>query len=218
VRQVYVPIGGSHEQWEAHLYAAWHAYRENPTISRDELSRLFGRDVTTIRRWEKKRLSSVLRVRANFAQCPSWEAFHNIIPHHVIGYAAAVRFRGNIRRVVRHRWQLPNTYFSSLSQHYRRGQASKVRRAVNYSLELPADFKRGGLPRLYHDTPERLRRQARKNPELPPRYVWRGENRHGHGIFEPNQNGFPMTHAKERLKPLDEMEYFMLLDCKRRRD
>jgi hypothetical protein len=217
VRQVYVPIDGSLQQWEAHLYAAWHAYRENPTISRSELSCLFGRDVTTLRDWEKKRLAGVLRVRKNYAQCPDWETFYNLIPHHAIDYVAGVRFRGRIRRVVRYRWQVPNTYCSSLKQHHRRGQASKVRRRVNVSLDLPADFKRGGLPRLYHDTPERLRRQARRKPDLPARYVWRGENRHGHGIFEPNQSGFPLTYPDERLRPADELEYFMLLKLKVRR-
>jgi hypothetical protein len=217
VRQVYVPIEGSLQQWEAHLYAAWIAYRENPTISRSELSHLFGRDVTTIRHWEKKRLSGVLQVRKNYAQCPDWETFYNLIPHHATDYVAGVRFRGRIRRVVRYRWQVPNTYFSSLRQHYRRGQASKVRRRVNGSLDLPADVRRGGLPRLYHDTPERLRRQARRNPELPARYVWRGENRHRHGIFEPNQSGFPLTYPDERLRPRDELACFAQLRLKLRR-
>ena len=56
-REMYVLVDGSLEQWEATLYAAWLAYRNNPTISRSELSHLFGRDKTTLRHWEQARLA-----------------------------------------------------------------------------------------------------------------------------------------------------------------
>ncbi len=206
VRELYVPVGGSLEQWEAQLYAAWLNYRNNPTISRSQLSQLFGRDQTILRRWEQRRLAGQLTVRHNFAQCPDHEAFFEHIPHYATSYVAWVRWQGKPRKVARIRWQLPNTYLvNTIKEHHKKGQAAKVRRRVNIETEImPADERRGGWPRLYFDLAETLRQFVRKHPEAEARYVWRGENRAGQGILEINADGFPLTHALERVKPRDE--------------
>ena len=133
-REMYVPVAGSLEQWEAQLYAAWFAYRNNPTISRSELSHLFGRDKTTLRHWEQARLAGQLTVRHNYAQCPNVDEFFQHIPHYATSYTAWVRWKGAPRKIARIRWQLPNTYLvGAIKQHHKKGQASKVRRRVNRS-------------------------------------------------------------------------------------
>ncbi len=212
VRQVYVPVGGSLEQWEAQLYAAWLSYRNNPTISRSQLSKLFGRDQTILRRWEQRRLVGQLTVRHNFAQCPDHERFFEHIPHYATNYVAWVRWQGKPRRVARIRWQLPNTYLvGTIKEHHKKGQAAKVRRRVNAETEImPADERRGGWPRLYFDQAGTLRKFVCKHPEAEARYVWRGENRVGQGILEINGDGFPLTHALERAKPRDERMFLLV--------
>jgi hypothetical protein len=210
-REMYVPVAGSLEQWEAQLYAAWLAYRNNPTISRSQLCDLFHRDKSVLRRWEKTRLRGQLTVRHNFAQCPDHETFFEHIPHYATSYVAWVRWKGKPKRIARIRWQLPNTYLvGAIRQHHRKGQASKVRKRVNQeTANMPADERRGGWPRLYFDQPETLRTFVRKHPEADARYVWRGENHIRHGIFEINTNGFPLTHCLERAKPSDERGFLL---------
>jgi hypothetical protein len=199
-REVYIQVGGGKERFAAQLYAAWLAGRSDPTISRSELTSLFGRDKTTLRRWENEVLPGFIKPRANFAQCPDWETFYDVIPEHAVDYRAAVRYKGRAQHVRRLRWQLPNTYLTTgLKEHHRAGQARKVRRAVNAELSLPAPFGRGGPLKLYFDKPEYLHRMLRKNPEAGPRYVWRGEDQSSKGIFEINESGFALTHAKERV-------------------
>ena len=210
-REMCMPVSGSLEAWEAQLYAAWLAYRNNPTISRSQLSDLFGRDATVLRRWERTRLAGQLTVRHNYAQCPDHQAFYDHIPSHATSYAAWVRWEGKPKRVARVRWQLPNTYQTgAIKQHHKKGQAAKVRRRVNIVTEtMPADERRGGWHRLYFDQAATLRRFVRTHPETEGRYVWRGENRWRQGIFEINTSGFPLTHALERATPRDERAFLM---------
>ncbi len=199
-REVYIQVGGGKERFAAQLYAGWLAGRSDPTISRETLMALFGCDKKTLRRWEKKHLVGIVQPRVNFAQCPHWETFYNVIPAHAVGYWADVRYKRRIKRVKRTRWQMPNTYRTTgLKEHYRAGQARKVRRAVNAELSLPAPLGRGGPLKFYFDQPEHLRRTLRKHPEAGPRYIWRGEDQSGKGIFEINESGFALTHAKERV-------------------
>lgn len=207
--EMLIPVRGSLEQWEAQLYAAWLAYRNNPTISRSQLGELFHRDKSVLRRWEKKRLAGQLTVRHNFAQCPNHEMFFEHIPHYATTYAAWVKWKGKPKQIARIRWQLPNTYLvGAIKQHHRKGQASKVRRQVNRETETwPADERRGGWHRLYFDQAATLRTFVRKHPEVEARYVWRGENSVKHGIFEINANGFPLTHRLERARQGDEQSF-----------
>ena len=219
VREMYVPVTGSLEAWEAQLYAAWFAHRNNPTISRSELSHLFGRDKTTLRHWEKARLAGQLTVRHNYAQCPNVEAFFQHIPHYATSYTAWVHGQGAPRKIARIRWQLPNTYLvGAIKQHHKKGQASKVRKRVNEVTEtMPAAERRGGWHRLYFDQAETLRKFVRNHPEAEARYVWRGENYPRQGIFEINQSGFPLTHGLEQAQPTEAFKLFKAQSGKRKR-
>lgn len=210
VRDVYLSPTGSHEQWEAMVYAGWMADRNNPTIARQTLERLFGRDQDTLRRWERQRLAETLTIRKNYAQLADVQGeLYPLIPEHAQSYVANVREQGKVIEQVRVYWRLPNTYLiQGIHQHPHKGQASKVRKVVNaefdqFSTEqsaenMPADVMRGGLPRfkLYFGDAKAVRRHVRKYDGFG--YVWRGLNRHGHGIFEPCRNGYVFTYAKER--------------------
>lgn len=210
VRDVYLSTGGSHEAWEGMLYAGWMTHRENPTIARETLEMLFGRSADTLRRWEQTRLSDILTIRENYAQChvPPGE-WYDFIPEHNQAYVAEVKDQGKRIQIVRIYWRLPNTYFvTGIRQHSRRGQASKVRKIVNSEFDEPTTSRRGGLHRfkLYFDSGEQLRVFVGKHGGV--RYLWRGENRHRRGIFEPNDNGFGVIRANERAKLKHEAAYF----------
>ena len=218
VRDVYLSPAGSHEQWEAMLYAGWMAHRENPTIARETLEKLFGRSADTLRRWEQKRLKDMLTVRENYAQChvPEGEWF-DFIPDHCRAYVANVSWNGQYSQIVRVFWRMPNTYLvKGIRQHPKRGQASQVRKIVNCQLDQPTSSRRGGLHRFkrYFDSAERLRAHVKKHGGI--RYLWRGESKYRRGIFEPNENGFAVTRANERTSFRDEAHYFIRL--KRRRE
>jgi hypothetical protein len=202
VRDMYLSPTGTLEEWEAKLYAGWLAHRNNPTIARETLARLFGRSADTLRLWEEKHLAGVLTVRTNYTQCPHPQLedgrYVDHIPEHNQAYRGFVRFQGQWHAVTRLYWQTCNTYqISGIRQHPRKGQARKVRKRINAVLDQPASLVRGGLPRLkrYFDTPEGLKRQVRKHGGV--YYLWRGENRRGYGIFELNGTGFWMTYPNE---------------------
>ena len=210
VRDVYLSPAGSHEQWEAMIYAGWMADRNHPTIARETLERLFRRDQDTLRRWEQQCLDEMLTIRKNYAQLANPQGeFYDLIPEHAESYLAQLRWKGQITEAIRIYWRLPNTYqVQGIRQHPHKGQASKVRKVVNEELDqfsdeqsaenMPAAVMRGGLPKikLYFNNEKALRRYVRKHGGFG--YAWRGENRHGHGMFEPCRNGYVFTHAKER--------------------
>jgi hypothetical protein len=202
VRDMYLSPTGTLEQWEAKLYAAWLAYRGNPTIARETLATLFGRSADTLRQWEDKHLASQLKVRTNYTQCPhpnvERDRYFEHIPAHSQAYRGSVWFQGRWREVTRLYWQTCNSYqVSGIRQHPRKGQASKVRKCINDVLDQPANLRRGGSLRIkrYFDTPEGLKRHVNKYGGV--YYLWRGENRKGYGIFELNSTGFAMTHQHE---------------------
>lgn len=209
VKQQYVAIGGSGEAWEAQLYAAWLSYRSTPTIARETLSELFGRDKSTLIRWENERLQHQLTKRKNFAQCHDMQTFFDLIPPHAQSYAARVRRDQRIQVVARVRWQLPNSYqIRGIKEHNRQGQSKKVRRHVNVETDMPASLGEAGSHRIYVDDPNYLKRRARRGVEPDAKYLWLGENRLGDGIYEPNTNGIPETYAMERVRPRDERAFF----------
>jgi len=210
VCDMYLSPTGSHEQWESMIYAGWLADRNNPTIARETLAQLFNRDQDTLRRWEHNCLSDIVTLRKNYAQLPNPQGeFYELIPEHAQSYVANTGFKGQVVEEIRIFWRLPNTYFvKNVRQHPHKGQASKVRKVVNRELDqfaaeqsagnMPAADMRGGLPRFkfYFNNEKAVRRHVRKYGGFG--YVWRGENRHGQGIFEPCRNGYVFTHAKER--------------------
>jgi hypothetical protein len=198
VRDVYLSPAGSLEQWEAMIYAGWHTHREAPTLSREELERLFNRDQNTIRRWEQTRLTNIITVRHNFAQAdPRRISFTP--PPYSQPYVANVYTKDGWQQVMRVYWQLPNSYEPhGIRQHPRKGQASKTRKAANDCFDLPANERRGGMHRLrrYFDSGEGLRSYTDKYNTVG--YLWRGENKRGAGMFEPSGDGFGVTTARER--------------------
>lgn len=212
VRDVYLSPLGSLEQWEATLYAGWHCHRENPTIARSTLARLFGRTEQTLRNWEQRQLQEVVTPRHNYAQAPITESLYDFYPEHAQRYATKA---GDVRVT----WQLPNTYLTrTIRQHPHHGQAYKVRQIVKLCLEdctatiggmqrsaseHPAMIRRNqsnAIGRLYFDDSKRLQRYLRRHGGI--RYLWRGERCYTHtrhGIFEATDSGLPETNATERL-------------------
>ena len=118
--------------------------------------------------------------------------------------------------IVRAYWQMPNTYMvGEIRQHPSKSGARKVRGAVNAECQQPADLRHGGLPvgKLYFDQAKNLRRYLRKRGKAA-KYLWRGENARGRGMFEPNDSGFSMTYAHERASLKDEGRYFRAVALK----
>jgi len=225
VRDVYVSPAGSLEQWEATLYAGWHCHREDPTIARATLARLFGRTEQTLRNWEQRRLQGVVTPRHNYAQAPIADPFYDLYPEHAQRYATK---RGEVRVT----WQLPNTYCTRhIRQHPHQGQARKVRSSVKDCLsdqplalggmhrsdpEPPAIIRRSEpdpVGRLYFDNAKRLQRYLKRHGGI--RYLWRGERRYKfvrQGIFEATESGWVETEATERLNFKAEQAFFRRLN------
>jgi hypothetical protein len=211
-KPVLLPISDTHEQWEAHIYAGWLAARNNPTIARATLSKLFGRGPDTLRRWERTRLDGIVDVTPTYAQV-SQEAIEygdfTGTPQHTTPYIAVTKNRLNpelpprfVKRRIR--FQLPNTYMvNEIRQHNHAGQARRVRVAVNRALGVEPlhHMPEGNHParqKLYFHSGLKLK-QAFKKYGRSNRYLFIGFNRRGHAIFEVPANGFPETTANERL-------------------
>lgn len=214
VRDVYVPVGGPLAQWEANLYAAWLSHRGNPTIARDTLWTLFGRDPDTLRRWEREQLNGVVTVRRNDVQCAEDQQIAwDFIPAHAYYYLAHIYRGGRWLPQTRIRWRMANTYLvgAGYRQHPHGGQASKVRGALRREMEdQPADTRRSGAlrERLYFDKSDHLKHYRRTHgPNRRGRFLWRGENRHGHGIFERSEVGEYQTYPNERAHPRAERKW-----------
>lgn len=203
VTDILLSPAGNLEQWEAMIYAGWLYYRNNPTISRMVLSKLFNRTADTLRHWESERLLNTVSIRKNYAQCDSAEVWEQIQPETTLSYVARTKDGEKARFL----WQLSNTYsVKGIKEHRYKGQAKKVRKAVNQQLQQPANSWRGGSPvrKLYFDSPKLLRQHLKKYDGV--YYLWCGENRHSHGIFEATATGWKETHAKERVSFSQERE------------
>lgn len=196
VTDVLLSPAGSLERWEAMIYAGWLKHRNNPTISREVLQLLFNRTADTLHRWETEHLEKHLHIRSNYAQCAFYDTAAKVQPARLNSYIAQTR-AGNALRLI---WQLPNTYLvKGIKTHPHKGQSKTVRKAVNHQLYQPANLWRGGSPayKLYFDSPRRLQDHLKTVEGV--YYLWRGENRHQHGIFEATENGWSETHPNERV-------------------
>jgi hypothetical protein len=219
-----VSVSGSHETFEANIYAGWMCFREAPTISRAVLETLFNRDQDTLRRWEQARLKGRLIIRENYAQYDiepnTWD---DVIPEHARPYLARVKNGDVYSLVMRYRWRIPNTYDTIyIRQHHKRGQNRKVSKIVRklldqYSGGFPVPAKAGQptypigreIKKLYFDDPKRLERYVRKHG-VNERMLWRGEDRHGRGVFEPTLS-YGQTYPNERASFKTEYWYFKQL-------
>jgi len=127
-RGMYIDVSGSLQQFEAHIYAAWLAHRENPTIARSTLSVLFNREARILRKWDKLAGIKVITNEAQFAP----DHFPDV-PEHAYMYEAAV---GVGRSETRFRARMANTYHTPvIKQHGKRGQSRRVYYAVGKYLE-----------------------------------------------------------------------------------
>lgn len=195
VQDVLLSPAGSLERWEAMIYAGWLTHRNNPTISRDTLQRLFNRSAETLHRWETEHLEKHLHIRANYAQCAFYDTAAKVQPERLDCYVA-ITDQGCTLRLI---WQLPNTYLvKGIKTHRHKGQSKTVRQAVNFQLYQPANLRRGGslVYKLYFDRARRLQDHLKTYEGV--YYLWRGENRHQHGIFEATETGWSETTATER--------------------
>ncbi len=223
-RDVLLDPSGSLEGWEAMLYAGWVAGRGEKgrwdvTVARETLEGLFGRDATTLRRWETNRLQHIISVQHNIAQYVSDddEASIDDLPDHAQPYLAQIRTTEGIAQEVRLMWQMANTYHSTIKTHAHKGQAGKVRKASRSIDDNPAGIKRGGQARLYFQSPKKLkdRQRSRKfrtgqlgdvNQRV---YVYLGQHeRSKRGVFEFTNRSQSITSSGERATPLAEAVHF----------
>lgn len=165
LKSVWLNMRGSHQQFEANIYAAWFAGKRDTTIARETLESLFGRDQTTLRRWESTRLRGLVDVIPGYAttrhisELPSDGATWN-------------------KRAQEYVWQLPNTYVSTARQSVHNGQRRKVQRAV----DGPTIGAGADTHRRYFDTYKAMRNADRRHQARGPRYYFRGHWR-GNNFF-----------------------------------
>jgi hypothetical protein len=197
VTEVYIPSAGSLEQWEANIYAGWLDHRENPIIARETLEGLFNRTPETLRRWEQDQLEGTLTIQKNYAQCALVDTMEKVNPERLNSYVAKTDEGAQLRLV----WQMPNTYIiKGIKTHAHKGQSKKVRKAVNVQLQQPANDWRGGSPvcKLYFEGSKNLKSFLKEHEGV--YYLWRGRNRHKHGIYEATETGIWETQVNERMQ------------------
>jgi hypothetical protein len=197
VKEVLLSPTGSLEQWEATIYAGWMYHREYPIIARETLEGLFNRTPETLRRWEQTRLQKTLTIQKNYAQCAFVDTMDKINPERLNSYVAKTNEGLKLRLI----WQMPNTYKTKgIKEHQHKGQSKKVRRAVNEQLQQPANKRRGGSPvtKLYYNSSKSLKSFFKEHDGV--YYLWRGRNRHKHGIYEATQTGVWETQVNERVQ------------------
>ena len=197
VKEVLLSPLGSLEQWEATLYAGWIYHRDYPIIARDTLEALFNRSPESLRRWEQTRLQKTITIQKNYAQCAFMDTVDKINPERLNSYVAKTSEGLKLRLI----WQLPNTYKTKgIKEHHYKGQSKRVRKAVNEQLQQPANKRRGGLPvaKLYFDSAKSLKSLLEKQAGA--FYLWRGSNRHQHGIYEATETGIWETQVNERVQ------------------
>ena len=220
VRPVHIPVGDSLNHFKAHIYLGWLTYRQDPTISRATLTRLFNCTKVTLRNWEKLLGPKLTRV-TNYTQT----AIHPLEDDRVTDYLPDHSYTYVTRKgQIRIRWRTSNTYQTTgIREHAHKGQARKARtvaartawyqpveiceHAPFVSTEKVAFDRSHRVPRQYFDTPDQLQRLIARmekqgipavTPQTP-RYVYRGTDRHQHGIWELSLDGHVQTVAEERM-------------------
>lgn len=238
-RDVWLPILPDLIDWEAGIYGAWFAWRNNPEIARETIAMLFGRSVSACRLWEE-RLGERLSVRPNVAQSTCDDPAQ--LPPHAVQYM-------NWSKERRYCWRLPNTYIAAFRVHHHKGSARKRRELAGYeAFGQPVEDDMARTPpakrwkgwwfdrshrseRRYHSRAGKLMSMIRRDARLKypsgirkrVHFVWRGLNRLERGVFEyvPREpphdeispDWVPKTRADERL-PI-RMEYATMGDYKR---
>jgi hypothetical protein len=217
-------------EFKAYVYLGWLAYRQDPTISREVLTTLFNCTKVTLRNWEEI-LGSQLEIVTNYAQTALHPKTHDEIIAYLPGHHYCyVTQRGEIRL----RWRQSNTYRTrGVREHAHKGQSRKARTAAAYivwdqpvesdthpdppsSMAKLAFDRSRRVPKQYFDTPEQLQRFLKRlakkgrrgvTPRTP-RYIYRGQDRNRHGIFELSLDGLARTTANERPRPRAEYAWW----------
>lgn len=200
-RDVWIPTNAatqSLQSWKAYIYAAWFAWRDNPTIARATVAMLFNATKETQLNWHTL-TTNVLAIVNNDAQSTTGDKEQ--IPAHATQYMTW-------DKKLRYHWQTSNTYISTLRTHHAKGQARKIReQAAAIAFDQPVDvhkaqtatkrqsawFDRSHRPqRKFHTSLGKLK-QLLKTEERSkyPRgfrkqtmFVYLGFNSNGTGIWE----------------------------------
>jgi len=212
-RSMYLDVSGSLQQFEANIYAAWLAYRENPTIARSTLAALFNREPKILRQWDKLANVKVITNEAQFAP----DHFPDV-PEHAYMYQASI---GIGRSETRFRARMVNTYHTpSIKQHDKRGQSRRVFYRLGQYLESiePAgnceqgrgsDAATGGLKptgRRYFASREKARSHAKhKGKRI--RYIALGMDKHQRMIWDYAADGIQRTTVGEELPLMTQKKY-----------
>ncbi len=202
MKDVYLPVGGTHEQWEALLYAGWLAAKNDPTIARATLEALFNRTAETLGRWERVRLAGVVLVTPGYAQVMAGDTLDADSGGQIIYIPEGAKAYEDRAGVLFLRWQLPNTYRSHIRQHPHKGQGRKVRQAVASSLAgEPLEVMAEGQPRnsrRYYEDVKRLKVALRRQG-AGVRYLFLGPDARGRNCWEPAaRSAYPRTRAGAR--------------------
>ncbi|MBL8118771.1 MAG: hypothetical protein JNJ78_14660 [Anaerolineae bacterium] len=196
-RQMYISLAGSLAQFEAQVYAAWIASRNNPLIARSVLQMLFNRTARILRQWEAS-----AGVTATSNEVQYHPQFNNSVPDHAIMYEADL---GNGLTETRFRARTVNTYHAPvIKQHAKRGQGRRILRAVVevlQSVEPAGNCGQGGsrrastgglkpTGRLYFDNITKAR-QSRKHSGERTRYIRLGAafTKHPKGLWDFSPDG-----------------------------
>jgi hypothetical protein len=228
-REVHIQTGASLGEFKAQVYLGWLAYRQDPTIARATLIKLFNCTHVTLRNWERT-LGPQLEIVTNYAQTALQPQQHDEIIDYLPGHCYNYVTR---RGAIRIRWRLSNTYRTSgVQEHAHKGQSRKARTVAAYTawyqpvecdtpdfnefMEKLAFDRSHRVPKQYFETPEQLERFLKRmakqgkrgaTPQTP-RYIYLGEDRNQHGIFELSLDGHRTTRADERLRPRAEYAWW----------
>lgn len=121
LRPMYLACAGSNLDFEAAILNAWYAAKNNPTISRFTLTRLFNRSELTLRQLETR---AGIEPHSNFVETTDTAA----VPLKADGELRSDvwRTKDAQHRTVYH-FRLPNTYISTrCKQHCHKGQGRKA--------------------------------------------------------------------------------------------
>lgn len=193
VRPVWVSFAGSIGDVRANLFAAWCEHRKAPTISQDELGRLFNVERHTITQWAR---AAGIELRQNYAQTTD----KDMLPDHA-GHAYQYLTRdGDVRWT----WRMANTYVPKTTKlHTHKGKARKIRTAVNAVIETPrpGDECPAGQrnKRLYHTDAKRFESKKKRGKLKGYGYVFVGVNRHNRNVWDYRANARQQTTANERM-------------------
>jgi len=215
-KRVWIPVGRriarklghaafTVEAWRSLLMCAFIATKGPDWIaSNHTLGNITGAHIDTVKRWKRKlRRAGLLSHKQVEAQQDGVDP--DRIPDHAIPYEALeVDYRGK-RKVTHWRWQLPNAYTSKLQVHAHRGQARKVRGAVNTAIEeiklnSPNSSDGGEIVerRYFDDAAKQARYTRRRGIGKANRYLMIGRDDNRNTIIvDQNQVGNVRTYINE---------------------